>query len=537
MMNIKPVGFLAAICITAIAVAQPSITSFTTASRPTGGGNSIQISGTFFLAPTPTVRIGGSIAPLTAANATSITCTAPAGVGSQILTVTQGTTVSNALVYTYDRPTITSFSPSTLSPAGGTSLSISGTNFGSSGASVRIGGIPVTVTAQSQTAIVCTCLAGSGVRNSVQVDVGGQASLSGPVIDYTAPSISGITPGSTMPTQGGVLSISGSNFGNAGGPGFVEFGLTPLNAASVSNTAITVNIPAGEGVGIPVRFTLDGQRSNTINLGYAPPSILSVSPALANTDGSTVVALSGSNFGLNPVLTVGGKPVQLISRSHTSMTFTAPPGEGSSIPLVLTVGGQTAVSTLNYVPPAITSIAATSRPTSGGTSFTISGSNLGLSPSVSVDTAPAGIIARSHTSIQCILPPGAGLNRLVTVTVAGAVASASLSYDPPTITSISPQVVTGEGGETLAILGANLVNTGLVRIDGNSYPFTSRSNEVVKLTLPALSPGVHSLQAIAAGVVSPTFAFTAYCHGDFNHDGSIDFFDYLDFVDAFSVGC
>jgi hypothetical protein len=24
---------------------------------------------------------------------------------------------------------------------------------------------------------------------------------------------------------------------------------------------------------------------------------------------------------------------------------------------------------------------------------------------------------------------------------------------------------------------------------------------------------------------------------DFNHDGAIDFFDYLDFVDAFSAGC
>jgi hypothetical protein len=27
------------------------------------------------------------------------------------------------------------------------------------------------------------------------------------------------------------------------------------------------------------------------------------------------------------------------------------------------------------------------------------------------------------------------------------------------------------------------------------------------------------------------------CPGDFNHDGGIDFFDYLDFVDAFSTGC
>ncbi len=27
------------------------------------------------------------------------------------------------------------------------------------------------------------------------------------------------------------------------------------------------------------------------------------------------------------------------------------------------------------------------------------------------------------------------------------------------------------------------------------------------------------------------------CEADFNHDGAIDFFDYLDFVDAYSIGC
>jgi hypothetical protein len=32
-------------------------------------------------------------------------------------------------------------------------------------------------------------------------------------------------------------------------------------------------------------------------------------------------------------------------------------------------------------------------------------------------------------------------------------------------------------------------------------------------------------------------AFTANCPADFNDDGTIDFFDYLDFVAAFSGGC
>ena len=538
MMNIKPVAFLAAICITAIALAQPVITSFSTPSRPTGGGNSIQISGTFSLIPTPTVRIGSSVASLTAASSTSITCVAPAGVGSQILTVTQGTTVSNALVYTYDRPTVTSFSPSTLSPAGGTSLTVVGTNFGTSGASVRIGGLPATVTSQSNTVIVCTCPSGSGVRKSIQVDVAGQASLDTMFVDYAAPTISLITPDAGIPTQGGVLTITGSNFGTPTSFTSVEFGLTTLGPASLSNTTITVNIPAGEGAGIPVRVSLDGQRSN-INtfFDYALPRITSVSPAVANTDGSTLVTISGSNFGLNPVLTLGGKPVQLISQSHTSITFNAPPGEGVLIPVVLTVGRRTATSTLSYLTPTITSIAATSRPTSGGTTFTISGSNFGLSPSVSVDATPVGIISRSHTSLECTLPPGFGINRSVGVRVAGAVAGANFSYDPPAITSISPQTVTGEGGETLSILGANLVNATVIQIDGRSYPSTSRSNEVAQLTLPVLSPGPHTLRVNTSGGLSNAFSFTAYCRGDFNHDDSIDFFDYLDFVDAFSIGC
>lgn len=49
---------------------------------------------------------------------------------------------------------------------------------------------------------------------------------------------------------------------------------------------------------------------------------------------------------------------------------------------------------------------------------------------------------------------------------------------------------------------------------------------------PALTGGTFTL----TGGFWSDFTFAPPCFADFNQDGNIDFFDYLDFVDAFSSG-
>ncbi len=57
-------------------------------------------------------------------------------------------------------------------------------------------------------------------------------------------------------------------------------------------------------------------------------------------------------------------------------------------------------------------------------------------------------------------------------------------------------------------------------------------------TPAAIGPFSQTLSFLSnAGPVTVTISGNGECPADFNNDGSIDFFDYLDFVDAFSLGC
>ena len=56
------------------------------------------------------------------------------------------------------------------------------------------------------------------------------------------------------------------------------------------------------------------------------------------------------------------------------------------------------------------------------------------------------------------------------------------------------------------------------------------ANMGTNTTVPVNIAGPHDVQWFR-------FAVQPGCDADFNHDGIVDFFDYLDFVDAFSTGC
>ena len=55
----------------------------------------------------------------------------------------------------------------------------------------------------------------------------------------------------------------------------------------------------------------------------------------------------------------------------------------------------------------------------------------------------------------------------------------------------------------------------------------------VQVTAPSACGGGTQVTTSAAAILG----VTSPCPADFNADGIVDFFDYLDFVNAFSVGC
>ena len=120
----------------------PTVTSVSPNSGSTAGGTAVTITGTNFAAGA-TVTFGGTAATnVVVVSGTSITATTPAGTAGPVtVTVTvSGQSGSLASGFTYvATPTVTSVSPNTGTTAGGTSVTITGTNF-AAGATVTFGG-------------------------------------------------------------------------------------------------------------------------------------------------------------------------------------------------------------------------------------------------------------------------------------------------------------------------------------------------------------------------------------------------------------
>ena len=150
----------------------PSITSLAPVSGPAAGGTVITISGTGFIQGA-SVKLGGINATGVAVNSsTSISATTPAHAAGAINVVVtnpdnQSATLTNGFTYNTPpppAPTVSAISPNTGTTSGGTSVTITGTNF-SAGATANFGGTPATnvnvVSSTSITAITPAQAAGA----------------------------------------------------------------------------------------------------------------------------------------------------------------------------------------------------------------------------------------------------------------------------------------------------------------------------------------------------------------------------------------
>jgi len=108
----------------------------------TAGGTAIVIGVSGVNGGTTTVTIGGNACTSIAVYSTQINCTTPAGTaGQKDIVVTQSSgsvTLTNGFTYATP-PTVSSVSPNSGNGAGGTSITITGSNF-VSGATVTVGG-------------------------------------------------------------------------------------------------------------------------------------------------------------------------------------------------------------------------------------------------------------------------------------------------------------------------------------------------------------------------------------------------------------
>src|SRR5246500_89710 len=252
----------------------PTVANVNPNTGPMQGGTSVTITGTNFSGATA-VRFGNNAAGSFIVNSTTqITTTSPAGIGTVDVTVTtpSGTSAtSTADQFTYVpapalAPTVTNINPNTGPTSGGSSVTITGTNF-SSAAAVRFGSnAAASFTVNSATQITATSPAGIGtVDVTVTTPSGTSATSTADQFTYVpapaaAPTVTNINP-NTGPTSGGSsVTITGTNFSGATA---VRFGSNAAGSFTVdSATQITATSPAGMGT-VDVTVTNENGTSAT----------------------------------------------------------------------------------------------------------------------------------------------------------------------------------------------------------------------------------------------------------------------------------
>ncbi len=488
----------------------PIITSISPVSGALNGGTNINISGSNFESGI-TGSVGGNpCSPLTYVDGSNLICTTTGpGSGTVSLALTNPDTQVGTLAnsYTYRAaPTFTSINPNAGNPAGGTTVTILGTNF-FTGVAVNIGGQPCTnVTLLNSGTITCDTPALSLGTATVTVYNNDFQSVS-TASAYTyqdAPTLtslvalSGVSKG---PLAGGtILTLTGTDFLSGA---VVSLGGSPCSISALSSTSITCTTSAhGAGLVDAVITNVDNQ-SFTLSDAYeykAAPTITGVVPPAGSLSGGTTITLTGTGFDNVSDVEVDGNPCTSFSQiSSTSLTCVTPAHAAGIVGITVTNIDDQQVTLNNAYTyqsgPTLSSVSPDFGSSTGTTAITLTGTQFTVGASVLVGTLPCGsVTVVSGTNITCIAPAQAEGSYDITVTnpdnQSTTLSSAFDYFDPPTITSVSPTSGPFGGGDSVTLTGTSFRAGALVSFSGSICSITALTSTSITCTTGASAPGI-----------------------------------------------
>jgi hypothetical protein len=325
----------------------------------TAGNTPITLTGSNF-GQTATVTVGGVSCPAVSQTSSEFICTLPPGVGiNKPVVMDVVGQVSNTIQFSYSPPTLVSVSPSSAPSIGGSTITVTGVSLGkqADGGTVTFGSGTCIVQAWSDTQVTCRIPAGQGTGVAISVQVSSQSSNS-LSFSYSVPSFSGMTPrfGLTGPTPStAVVTLTGSSFGTGSPLPTVSLGGRACAVELANHTTIIFKSPVGDGVSLQLVVTVASQVSaanSAVLFSYLAPTISSINPPSAATQGGSILTIAGSSLGgttSNILVTVGGAPCSPIgSATHTAVTCTLPAGQGQNLPVVVTTAAQASASSIVF---------------------------------------------------------------------------------------------------------------------------------------------------------------------------------------------
>ncbi|WP_413807731.1 IPT/TIG domain-containing protein [Streptomyces sp. OE57] len=406
-------------------------------------------------------------------------------------------------------PVISSVSPAAGSPGGGTPVTLTGSNF-TQATVVRFGpNFALSYTVVSATQITAVAPAGSGTVQVTVTTPGGTSN--GVAFGYAvAPTLSGISPAMGPAVGGTTVTLTGSNLLGA----TVRFGgVSATSVTVVSATQITAVAPAGSGT-VQVTVTTPGGTSNGVAYSYvAVPVVASVSPGQGPVGGGNTVTLTGSGLTGVTAVNFGAAPaLSFTVVSATQITAVAPPGAAGPVQITVTgPGGSSNGVTYFYVGvPTLSGAAPAQGPASGGTTVTLTGTNLLGASAVRFGAVSAtSFTVVSATRITAVAPPGSGTVQITAVTPGGTSNGVPYTYVPtPVLTGLSPTQGPLDAGTTVTLFGSGLTTTSSVLFGATPASFTVVSDAWVTAIAPSGPAGPVNVQVITPGGSSNTVVHT-----------------------------
>ena len=474
----------------------PGVTSATPPNGALAGNTAVTITGTGFLAPASATFGGTAATNCTVVSSTSITCTTPAhaaGVVPVVVTNGDGQMGTCPSCYTYNPlPTITSFTPPGSNPAGGTTVTITGTGF-LLGVTVTFAGKAATVVSSTTTTITVTTPANpAGSAAVVVTNTDGQF-VNGTFTYEAAPSPSSVAPTNGTQAGGTAVTITGTGF--IAGATVTFGGTAATNVIVVNPTTITATTPAhSSGNNLPVVVTNPDTQTGSCNCYTYNPAPLptSVSPSGGSPAGATAVTITGTGFITGATVMFGGTAATVNTVTATSITATTPAHAAGSVAIVVTnPDTQTGTCACTYTyeaAPSPTSVTPSTGPSAGGTSVTIGGTGFIPGATVTIGGTAATVGTVTSTSITATTPAGTpGSPASVAVTNPDSQSGTCLckfTYEG-TVSSISPTSVgTGTPGFLLTVTGAGFVSGSTVNFNGTALTTTFVSATTLTAVVP-----------------------------------------------------
>lgn len=246
-----------------------------------------------------------------------------------------------------------------------------------------------------------------------------------PVWAATKPTVVKLSVNSGPIAGGTLVTVSGKGFGRGTA---VLFGAARATKVTVSSgTNLTATAPRHAAGTVDVTVTTPGGKSARVTADrftyVARPVIRRVTPASGGTGGGTKVTISGSDFRSVTKVTFGGTSATAVkATSATTLTATAPKHAAGRTDVVVSTryGSSAAVTADRYTyvsPPAVTAVSPATGPVRGGTTVTVTGSDLTAARKVVFGTAVGTrVTVASPTRLTVTAPPGTAGTAEVRVT-------------------------------------------------------------------------------------------------------------------------